>query len=130
MDIEQLLKPRLPEADVELAGVGTVRVRGLSRAEALAVRDIEGTEAIERFILARGMVDPPMTEDEIGHWQQSSPAGEMEPVTDKVAELSGMLPDSAKVAVKEFTANPDSEFSVLPSGEAEHDGVGATDPDV
>lgn len=130
MDKELLFKPRLPEADVDIPGVGTVRVRGLSRVEAMLVQKAQGVDATERRILAYGMVDPEMTEVEVARWQKSSVAGEIEPVSRKIAELSGMLDNSAKEAVKEFEANPDSEFRVLPGAEAGHDGGPASDGDV
>lgn len=121
MDKELLFKPRLPVADVEVPGIGTVRVRGLNRAEAMAVQGAKGTEATERKILALGMVDPELTESEVGQWMKAAPAGELQPVSEKIAELSGMLDGSAKEAVKEFEANPDAEFRVLPGAEAGDD---------
>lgn len=108
MDKELLFAPRLPEADVEVPGVGTVRVRGLNRPEAMAVQAVSGTEARERKILALGMVDPALTEAEAGRWQKAAPAGELEPVTTRIAELSGMLEGSAKEAVKTFRGEPGS----------------------
>jgi hypothetical protein len=104
----RLLKPRLTEADVDVPGVGTVRVRGLNRAEAMAVQGANGPEATERRILALGMVDPSMTEAEAGAWQKASPGGEIEPVSRKIAELSGMLDGAAKDVVKTFRDGPDA----------------------
>ena len=130
MDIELLFKPRLPEANVDIPGLGPVRVRGLNRAEAMMVQEAKGTEATERRILALGMVDPPMTEFQAGRWQKAATAGEIEPVSRKIAELSGMLDDSAKEAYKTFEATPDAEFSVLPSDEAGDDSRGPASADV
>jgi len=109
VDKELLLKPRLAEDDVEIPGVGTVRVRALSRAEVLLVRkatdnadSIDGPRALvlERKMLATAMVDPVLTEAEVGQWQEASGAGELEPVTYRIQELSGMLEGSAKAAYK------------------------------
>lgn len=108
MDKELLFKARLTEEDVEVAGVGTVRVRGLSRVEVLHVRkaaddaglDGPRTLTLERKMLALAMVDPELTEAEVGKWQAASGAGELNVVTDKVQELSGMKEDSAKAAYK------------------------------
>lgn len=136
MDKEALFAPRekttsgFPEDDVPIPGVGTVRVRGLSRFEALSMKAVDNAVASERLMLHYAMVDPPMTEAEIGKWQRASGASELEPVTGKIAELSGMTQDAAKEAVKDFEANPESEFRVLPSGEAGHDGVGTAPEDV
>lgn len=104
MDLEKLLAPAadtatgLPEDDVPIPGKGTVRVRGLSRTEVMQAQTIADALARERRMVALGMVDPPMTEEQAGQWQQA-PAGEMEPVTDRIAELSGMRPDASKSGV-------------------------------
>lgn len=123
VDKESLLKARLPEADVDLPGVGTVRVRGLSRAEVLEIQKVagSGTAMLERRMIAVAMVAPRMSEGEVREWQEASPAGELEPVTDKIQELSGVAADSAKAVYKEFDADPAGEFRVLPGGEAGDD---------
>lgn len=115
-DKEALFKPRLPEADVDVEGLGTIRVRGLSRAEALQVQKLQGSgvAALERAMLALAMVDPKLSEGEVRQWQDAAPAGELEPVTDMVQELSGMAEGAAKEAYKEFEDDSDSEFRVLP----------------
>jgi hypothetical protein len=110
MDKELLFKPRLPEEDVDIPGVGTIRVRGLSRHEGIHVGAANGTEASERRAIACGMVDPAMTEEEVGRWQRAAPAGELDPVSEAITRLSGMAPESAKEAVKTFEADPSLEF--------------------
>lgn len=100
MDKAQLFRSRLPEDDVDLPGVGKIRVRALSRAESLAVRDTDGWLAKERRILACAMVDPKMTENEVAQWQAAAGNGELDLVTGKVAQLSGMEEDSGKEAFK------------------------------
>lgn len=115
MDKELLFKPRLPEADVEIPGVGTVRVRGLTRDEVMVVRKstdmehVDGPRALtlERKMLAAAMVEPALTESEVGRWQKAAPAGELEPVVRMVQELSGMLDDAPKEAMKTFRGEPD-----------------------
>jgi len=121
MDLEQLLKSRLPEEDVEIPGVGTVRVRGLSRYEALSMRDVDGAADTEVAMLALAMVDPPMTEDGVRAWQKASGPNEMTAVIDKVSELSGMDDDAAKEAYKSLR-EPGDGVRVLPSAEAVDDG--------
>ena len=108
MDKDLLFKPRLTEADVELPGVGTLRVRALNRAEAMRVEGTKGTEARERVILSLGMVDPELTEAEVGRWQQAAPAGELQPVALRIAQLSGLLEDAPKEAVETFRGEPDN----------------------
>jgi alanine racemase len=100
---EQLTKPRLPEDTISIDGLGTFRVRGLSRFEVLVSKQREerlGMVAMERMMLAAGLLDPSMSEDEVTAWQKASPAGEIEPVVNKIAELSGMLEDAGKAAYK------------------------------
>lgn len=136
MDKEELFKPRQPTASgmredwVDAPGLGKVRVRGLNRLEAMKVQAANGPEATERRILALGMVEPELTEFEAGRWQKAAEAGEIEPVSRRIAELSGMAPDAPKDQVKEFEANPDAEFLVLPGAEVGDDGSGPTGADV
>lgn len=101
MDKELLFKSRLTERDVEVPGVGTVRVRALSRAEVLKVKDKPLDESrMERMLLSYALIEPELTEAEIGEWQAASEAGEIEAVCKEVMELSGLGVDSAKEAYK------------------------------
>jgi Fe2+ transport system protein FeoA len=117
---DDLAVPRLREADVEVQMYdadgnpfsGMVRVRGLSRLEAIHVQSREGADNIERHLLELGMVEPRMTQAQVGAWQKASPGGEMEVVTDKISELSGMKADSTKKAMQEMEDNPEAEFPV------------------
>lgn len=100
---EALLARRFGVHDVPVEGVGVVQVRALSRAEALALQGVEMPVAeMERRLLAKALVSPKLTEDEVREWQENSPAGEIEPIANEIARLSGMVPDSAKEAVKTF----------------------------
>ena len=123
VDKESLFASRLPQDDVEVPGIGTVRVRGLSRAEANAIQKLTGTEKFEQKILAYGMVDPALTEDEVARWLRAASYGELEPVVARIGELSGLMDDSAKKAVEELIA-PDSSanFRDVPSSGTVDDG--------
>lgn len=121
MDRELLFKPRLAEDDVELEGVGTVRVRALNRLEAMRVKSVSDTAAQERLILVMGMVDPVINDDEAKRWQRASAAGELELVTGRIAVLSGMAPDSAKEAYKSLRDGSGAGVHVLPGAEAGDD---------
>jgi hypothetical protein len=139
VDLEKLLAPRadtasgMPEDDVPVPGIGTVRVRGLSRVEVMVQRKATDAEAldgpralvIERKMLALGMVDPPMTEAQVGAWQKVGGAGEIEPVLARVQELSGMGDDAPKSGVPGAGGEPGAGVRALPSGEAGPDGGGA-----
>lgn len=122
MDRELLFKPRLPEEDVDLAGVGIVRVRGLSRLEALRVQAVDDAIARERLILVLGMVDPSVNDDEAKRWQRASVAGEIELVTGRIAVLSGMGPDATKEAYKSLPGGSGAGVHVLSGAEAGDDG--------
>lgn len=111
MDKEALFRSRLPEDDVEVPGVGTVRVRALSRAESLRMADASGAEEVERKMLALALLDPALTEDEVSQWQQAAVADELDLVVKKIAELSGVLDKaSAKEAYKSVRDEPDAEL--------------------
>lgn len=102
VDISKLLAARLPEKDVEIEGVGTIRVRGLTRGLAILVADTDGTAKRERLILRHGLVDPVLTDEDVKAWMESAPAGEVDKVVTEIARLSGMLPESEKEAVQRF----------------------------
>lgn len=130
MDKELLFKPHLPEDEVEVPGVGVVRVRALSREEAKAIQKIEDYGLRDLHQIAIGLVDPKLSVSEVRRWAEASPANEMEAVATRIAELSGVVEESAKKVVKEFEADPDIEFRVLPSAEAGDAGRGSTGADV
>ncbi len=125
MDKDKLIAPRLQELDVEVPGVGTVRVRGLNRLQSIHVGSAKDQAGMERRMLALGLIDPVITEDEAYQWQKNSPGGELEPVTNAIAELSGMTKDSRKSNVAGDGADG-SGVRVLPSSEAGADGAGTT----
>lgn len=129
VDKEQLFKPRLPEEEFEIPGIGTVRIRGLSRIEVMLVQKAEGLPAQEARMLRYGMVEPKLTEAEAEKWQKASPGGtggELELVTERISHLSGMTPAAEREAYRNFRGQPRSGVRALPSGEAGHDGGSAT----
>lgn len=129
-DKEKLFVRRLPEDDVTVPGVGKFHVRGLSRAEVLVARQgrKEGdTAGLERAMLAFGMVSPEMTQAEVGRWQEASIAGEMEPIVNRIAELSGMKPSAEKDAYKRTRSESSTGVRVLSGTEAGEDGGGTSE---
>jgi hypothetical protein len=90
-------------ATVTIEGFGDVVVRALTRKEALSVRGDEmDVEEMEVMLLSLAVVDPQLTEDEVRQWQAVSPAGELEPISEKILELSGMKAEASKEAIKRF----------------------------
>lgn len=125
MDKEALFKARLPEEIVEIPNVGTVLVRGLSRADIHKMRKADTSEpgSFERLLLAKAMVDPELTEDEVDRWQEAATSGEVDDVVAVITRLSALDKESAKEKYKEFESDPDAEFRLRPGGAAGDDGV-------
>jgi hypothetical protein len=90
----------LAEEAVPIPGVGEVRVRALSRAEALQVTGKEMPVAVmEQKLLSMAMVDPVMSEQDVAQWQAAASAGELEPITKVIQRLSGLQQGAAKSRV-------------------------------
>lgn len=110
MDKAQLMAAAaaaLPTEEVEIPGVGTVTVRGLSRAESLLVGKAEGDPTItERTMLRFGLVDPVLTEAEIRDWLKIAPNSHVDPISNAIARLSGMLEGADKTAYKSDGGGP------------------------
>ena len=115
-----LLSRRIDEGKVELS-VGTVRVRGLTRGEVFMTQKAGDTEAAERRIVALGMIDPPMSEDDVKQWHRNSPAGELEAVVAKIQELSGLGKGADKSGLQDVRDEPGDGVRVLPGDEAGDD---------
>lgn len=89
---------------VPVGEVGEVVVRGLSRAEVLGLQsagDLDATE-MERKLVSLAMVDPALTEDEVGEWQKVAPAGELEPISEAIQRLSGLAVKAVKAEMQRF----------------------------
>jgi hypothetical protein len=88
---EDLLKQRFGVTDYEIADVGTVQVRALTRGEALQVVGVERDKReLEAQIVAWAMVEPKLTEAEVRTWMDNSPAGELQGLTQFITKLSGL----------------------------------------
>ena len=129
IDKELLFKPRLPEADVEVEGIGTVRVRAVTRQEAKQLQALPNDDLRDLHMLAIGLIDPRLSVSEVKRWAEASPPSELEPVAMRIAELSGLLDKAPKEAMQNFQANPEDEFRILPSAETLDDGGRAAGAD-
>lgn len=107
VDLEALLADR-PEgdnlADVTIEPWGTFRVRGLKRGEVLAMQKLTGDDPakIEQVMLAKALVDPPMTREQVARWQEVAPAGELQPLQETIEVLSGIASGAVKERIKRF----------------------------
>jgi hypothetical protein len=97
---EDLLKQRFGVTDYEIADVGTVQVRALTRGEALQVVGVERDKReLEAQIVAWAMVEPKLTEAEVRTWMDNSPAGELQGLTQLITKLSGLGEGAPKSGV-------------------------------
>jgi hypothetical protein len=101
VDMAGLLSGSTPaEKDVELAGVGTIRIRGLRRVDTFAVRAAgDDVAAMNRTVLAFGMVQPAMTEDQAEQWMRVASSDIVGRVVEAIFDLSGMGKDAQKSGV-------------------------------
>jgi hypothetical protein len=105
-------QPTPDEDDVKLASGKLVRVRALSRAEVLVMQTLKAKGILdtedkwERHMLARAIVNPSMTVEQIAGWQQERAGGDLEDVTRKISDLSGLTEGADKSGVPD--AGPES----------------------
>lgn len=123
LDVAQLLAAReetssgMPEDDVTIPGLGIVRVRGMNREETLSVQKIEDHAERDCHLTAIGMVRPRMSVSQVKAWNKRGTGGELEAVSRRIGELSGLIEGQAKAVYQEFEADPDTEFRSLPDAE-------------
>lgn len=99
---EQILARKVA-GDVETVDLGDgseVVVRGLTRGEASKTSGIEDFEEIEILAVSMGLVDPPMTPDDVRAWREQDQSGAIDNVVTTIQRLSGSAPGQAKDATK------------------------------
>lgn len=84
-----------PEAMVELDGIGQLKIKALSRAEVMGLGELS-IEEREIKMISLCLVEPTLTEDEVRAWREAALASDIEPLTDAIAELSGLTAKKAK----------------------------------
>lgn len=108
MDKEALLAPRLVEEDFELPGLGTIRIRPLTRSEALRLHNAGDIRTKEAQMLSWGIVDPVLTIAEVNQWLDVAPAGEVQELSERIGIISGMFDGAAKTVYKSNGSEPGS----------------------
>lgn len=91
--IEDITRKRVSEGeDYDLPGVGTLRIRGLSRAEFLAAQERfpDNTTKQERYVLSRAVIQPKITEEIAGKWQAASGISEINELANRINAISGI----------------------------------------
>ena len=91
---------------VPIPGLGVIKIRPLSRAEALKIynREMDAAE-MEQIVISLACVEPTFTKGEVAQWQASSAAGEMLILIDAILEKSGMDLGAGKAAYKRFRSS-------------------------
>lgn len=105
MDASALLSTTLPTGEVELP-VGTVRVRGLSRAEVMRLQACATRDDLEAETIAAGMVDPSLTVDQAHEWRQVGDNADVRAVSDAILSLSGLGEGDQTAKERRFRAGP------------------------
>lgn len=99
----RLLAARNNERSIELPGIGTVKVRGLTRAEVMGLKgkfDPQDVVAHDVWILATAMVEPALTRDEVVQWYEVASMEEIQTVINAALQVGGMGDSSDKDAYK------------------------------
>lgn len=102
---EALIKVRADEEDFTLPTGALVRVRGLSRGEVYMMQKskadggIRDEQAWERRMVSLALLQPELTEEQVGEWQQGPAGGDLEELTDKIRELSKLGQGAEKSGV-------------------------------
>lgn len=98
---DDLLAAGPPASDVVTITAGDVRIRALTRAEAIKVRTRgKGWAAQEPLILHFGMADPELSVEDAETWLEVAPAGDVQRLVEAIGRLSGMDAATPKEATK------------------------------
>lgn len=90
------------EEDIEIPQWGgTVRVRGLTVGDIEALVPLKGTFDYSLALIARSMVDPPMTPEQAGLLRQKSDAA-VELLLAEIMRVNAMGPEVEKALVERF----------------------------
>ncbi|MBL8926318.1 MAG: hypothetical protein JNM77_08765 [Pseudonocardia sp.] len=100
--VDDLLGQAFGVEDVPLPGGGLVKVRPLSRAEALKVEASDAADVMEQRLVAAALVEPKLTEAQVAKWQEVSPAGQIQAVVEAITRISGMDQNAGKQAYADF----------------------------
>lgn len=104
--VDELLEDDITEAEGEdfvLAKSGKkIRIRGLSRNEALAVSQAKTEKDRQLYLVRKGVIHPFMTEEQVKKWFAKVPSGDVSKLMDKITELSGMAEEAERAIALAF----------------------------
>jgi hypothetical protein len=95
VDKAALLACDIDAEDLDVPGLGLVRVKGLTRAETVETMAFEGA-AWERAIIVRGLVEPRLTDEEVLNFQNNKRSGVVTTIFNQIVHLSGVERGAAK----------------------------------
>lgn len=96
MDKNKLLKQQHDSVRFEIEGLGEVEIRPLTRKQVHICQAQSDTLEFEAKALSFALVDPELTVNEVKQWQEVAPAGQLEPLIEKIQEISGLNAGAAK----------------------------------
>lgn len=97
---EQILARKRGHGTVTLSDGGQVKIRALTRDEAIAMHERETTADKDNYMISVGMTDPKLSEEDVAAWAANDAAGDLSAVSEGIAIISGMTPKSPKEATK------------------------------
>lgn len=80
-------------------GSGTVEIRGITRDQALEVREAQTIADKDNLLVSFGLVNPAMTPDDVAAWASQESAGVMSGLSQRIGEISGMGEGAGKSGV-------------------------------
>jgi hypothetical protein len=108
---DNLTRGQLPTRTITIDRIGKIKLRGLNRAEATQLQYIDtdtlgGFEQREIKMLMYGVESMVLDEATTRAWRDSAPSGELEKITEVIAELSGVGQGQDREASKSVRCEP------------------------
>lgn len=94
--------------DYELPDVGVIKIRGLSRIEAVRLDNAPDATARDVIIFKAGIVEPLLTEAEVRRMMGARSAGDLENLSRRIATLSKLMPGADQEQYKSIRDEPGS----------------------
>lgn len=104
ISLEQMKATQTSEGTVEIAGLGAVRLRGITTDELIGIQSTASNDNIDNALqmIVVGMVEPQLTHEDVV-WLRKLPAGIVTRLAKEVSRLTG-LTDEDLVAAKNALA--------------------------
>ena len=93
---EQILARKTGAGKATLPDGEEVAVRALTRDEVIVVQEIKNLADQDNYIIAKGMIDPVMSVEDVAIWASTGSAGDLVAVSEEIQRLSGLDQEAAK----------------------------------